>query len=126
MQPSAVKECALFGCGKQFEPGRRANRHGHADDRHGGALYCSPRCRQRAYRLRHSRTVTPRHLERAAERVTLLETSPIARTVTPAPAAAQRRAMPFLSAADAIRARKLIASMPADLSIPEFMRRTAA
>ena len=52
------KECGWAGCGKRFEPSRRRNRFQRAtDSRHGDAIYCSPACKQKAYRWR-SRAVT--------------------------------------------------------------------
>jgi hypothetical protein len=51
-------ECAWFKCRKRFEPSKRSNRFYRADGpSHEGAVYCSPACKQKAYRLR-SRTVT--------------------------------------------------------------------
>src|SRR6516165_5573009 len=75
------KECAWAGCRKRFEPGRRSNQHQHADGpRHGGAIYCSHRCRQMAYRWRveaSQKTTThgsvtrpPQHIESATEFLT--------------------------------------------------------
>jgi hypothetical protein len=52
------KECAWFKCRKRFEPSKRSNRFCRADGpSHEGARFCSPACRQKAYRLR-SKPVT--------------------------------------------------------------------
>jgi hypothetical protein len=112
----AAKECALFGCGKRFEPGPRANSR---------SCYCSRRCRQKAYRLRGMIVTHPT----PALAVTPMIVTPAplpAMIVTPPSAPTQATAMPFLSAADAIGAAALIASIPEDLSIPTFMMRRAA
>jgi hypothetical protein len=46
-------ECAWFNCRKRFEPSRRSNQFHHAGGiHHAGALYCSPGCKQKAYRFR--------------------------------------------------------------------------
>jgi hypothetical protein len=126
-------ECGWFSCAKRFEPGRRANRFGRADGRrHEGALYCSPACRQAVYRFRRdggSRTVTNDSRTVTLDVRTVTAAPAVSRTVTRPPAPPPptdvgiKNAMdnpsptpatgvPFLSAADAIRAAALIASIP--------------
>ena len=45
------KECGWAKCRKRFEPRRRSNQY-QRGAQHGGAVYCSHRCRQMAYRQR--------------------------------------------------------------------------
>jgi hypothetical protein len=47
------KECGWAPCRKRFEPRRRSNQYRHAGGaQHGGAVYCSRGCQQKAYRWR--------------------------------------------------------------------------
>ena len=47
------KECGWAKCSKRFEPGRRSNKYQYPDGKpHKGAVYCSNRCKQKAYRSR--------------------------------------------------------------------------
>jgi hypothetical protein len=44
------KECGWGNCGKRFEPAQRANQYRRGGGRrHGGAVYCSRACQQKAY-----------------------------------------------------------------------------
>src|SRR5262249_31440758 len=44
--------CGWALCGKQFRPAARSGRYHRVGRPHGGAVYCSPACRQAAYRWR--------------------------------------------------------------------------